>query len=141
MTELTEQKPPISMAIITDGEKVLMIRRRQREGKLSWAFPGGGIESGETPEQAAVRETVEETSLEVKAVKVIGARIHPNTGADMTYVACEPVGGEARVEDADELAEVAWVTLGEIPTYVPYGLFDKVQAYLDETLASTEEAR
>lgn len=129
------------MAIITSGEKVLMIRRRQREGKLSWAFPGGGIEAGETAEQAAVRETAEETALEVKAVKVIGARIHPNTGADMTYVACEPVAGEARVEDADELAEVAWVALAEIPTYVPYGLFDKVQEYLDNALLRTEEAR
>jgi 8-oxo-dGTP diphosphatase len=140
VTEQTEQKPPISMAIITHGDKVLMIRRRQREGKLSWAFPGGGIEAGETPEQAAVRETLEETSLEVKSVQVIGARIHPSTGADMTYVACEPVAGEARVEDSEELAEVAWVSLEEIPTYVPYGLFDKVQEYLEETIADARNA-
>ncbi|MFF3324939.1 NUDIX hydrolase [Streptomyces sp. NPDC002889] len=134
MTE-TDQKPPISMAIITSGDKVLMIRRRQREGKLSWAFPGGGIEQGETPEQAAVRETLEETALEVKAVRVLGNRIHPDTGADMTYVACEPVAGEARVEDAEELAEVAWIRLDDIPTYVPWGLYPPVQEYLDGALA------
>lgn len=129
-------QPGISMAIIVDGNRVLMIRRRQREGKLSWAFPGGGIEAGETAEQAAVREVLEETALEVKAVQVLGARVHPDTQRHMTYVACEPVAGEARVEDSDELAEVAWVRLEEIPAYVPWGLFPPVQEYLDEALAS-----
>jgi 8-oxo-dGTP diphosphatase len=135
MTDTTVTKPPVSMAIITEGSKVLMVRRRQREGKLSWAFPGGGIEAGETAEQAAVREVTEETALEVKAVRVLGQRIHPDTGADMTYVACEPVAGEARVEDDEELAEVAWITLEEIPTYVPWGLFPPVQEFLDDVLA------
>lgn len=130
----TEEKQGISTAIIVDGGKVLMIRRREREGKLLWAFPGGGIEDGETPEQAAVREVAEEVDIEVKATRVLGDRVHPQTGRHMTYVACEPVAGEARVADAEELAEVAWVTHGEIPELVPWGLFPAVQEYLDETL-------
>ncbi|MFD5675584.1 NUDIX hydrolase [Streptomyces sp. NPDC127040] len=134
MTEKTETKPPVSMAIITKGDRVLMVRRRQQEGKLLWAFPGGGIEVGETPEQAAVREVAEEVALEAKAIRVLGARVHPQTGADMTYVACEPVTGEARVEDEEELAEVAWITLEEIPVYVPWGLFGPVQDYLESAL-------
>jgi 8-oxo-dGTP diphosphatase len=133
---VTDIKPAVSMAIIAKEGRVLMVRRRQQEGKLLWAFPGGGIEAGETPEQAAVREVAEEVALEAKAVRILGARIHPQTGADMTYVACEPVAGEARVEDADELAEVAWITLDEIPSYVPWGLFGPVQDYLDEVLAA-----
>lgn len=127
-------KQPISTAIITSGGRVLMIKRRVTEGKLSWAFPGGGIEGDETPEQAAVREVAEEVDLEVKTVKTLGARVHPDTGRHMTYVACEVVGGEARVADEDELVEVAWVRLGEIPTYVPWGLYPPVQAYLDGVL-------
>ena len=134
MTDTTEQAPRVSMAIITEGDRVLMVRRRQQEGKLLWAFPGGGIEAGESAEQAAVREVAEEVALEVKSVRILGARVHPQTGADMTYVACEPVAGEARVEDAEELAEVAWIRLEEIPAYVPWGLFEPVQAYLDEVL-------
>ncbi|MEU0831264.1 NUDIX hydrolase [Streptomyces sp. NPDC005969] len=134
MTEQTDTQPPVSTAIIVDGGRALMIRRRQREGKLLWAFPGGGIEAGETPEQAAVRETSEEVGLEVKAVRVLGDRVHPNTGVHMTYVACELISGTAIVGDADEIAEVAWVSHGDIPTYVPYGLFPQVQAYLDDTL-------
>ncbi|MBT2467816.1 NUDIX hydrolase [Streptomyces sp. ISL-66] len=136
MSETTEQPPRVSMAVIADGDRFLMIRRRQREGKLSWALPGGGIEADESAEQAAVREVAEETALEVKAVKVIGARIHPDTGADMTYVACKVVAGEARVEDAEELAEVAWVSLDEIPAYVPWGLYPPVQEHLAEQLTA-----
>ncbi|MFI2349726.1 NUDIX hydrolase [Streptomyces sp. NPDC019443] len=131
---MTETDQPISMAIITDGGRVLMIRRRQREGKLSWAFPGGGIEPGETAEQAAVRETLEEVGLEVKAIKTLGARIHPDTGRHMTYVACEMVGGEAHVADDEELAEVAWLEHRQVPEHVPWGLYLPVQAHLDETL-------
>lgn len=134
MTETTTEQG-ISTAIITDAGRVLMIKRREREGKLLWAFPGGGIEDGETPEQAAVRETSEEVDLEVKAIKPLGERVHPQTGRHMSYVACEVVGGEARVADEEELAEVAWIRLEEIPTYVPWGLFGPVQEYLDETLA------
>lgn len=136
MTDTTEQVPRVSMAIITSGDRVLMVRRRQQEGKLLWAFPGGGIEAGESAEQAAVREVAEEVALEVKSVRVLGARVHPQTGADMTYVACEPVAGEARVEDAEELAEVAWISLNEIPDYVPWGLFPPVQEYLDGELTA-----
>jgi 8-oxo-dGTP diphosphatase len=133
---VTDTKPAVSMAIIVKGGRVLMVRRRQQEGRLLWAFPGGGIEAGETPEQAAVREVAEEVALEAKAVRVLGARVHPQTGADMTYVACEPVAGEARVEDDEELAEVAWIALDDIPTYVPWGLYGPVQDYLDEVLAA-----
>lgn len=133
MTEQTEQ-PPVSTAIIVEDGRVLMIRRQVREGKLLWAFPGGGIEAGETPEQAAVRETAEEVGLEVKAVRVLGDRVHPNTGVHMTYVACEVIAGDAFVGDAEEIAAVAWISHGQIGEYVPYGLFPQVQEYLDGAL-------
>lgn len=128
------KKPDVSAAIITDGERVLMVRRRVKEGDLSWQFPAGGVEEGETAEQAAVRETLEETGLKVKAVKYIGDRVHPKTGKFMAYTACEVVDGEARVADDEELDAVAWVRHEEIPGLVPYGLFEPVQEHLDETL-------
>lgn len=133
MTETTDQ-PGISAAIIADGGRVLMIRRRISEGELMWQFPAGGIEAGETPEQAAVRETLEETGLTVEAVKLLGERVHPKTGRLMSYTACSLLDGEAIVGDAEEIAEVAWVSHGEIPEHVPYGLFEPVQAYLNEAL-------
>ncbi|MBL3664481.1 NUDIX hydrolase [Streptomyces sp. M2CJ-2] len=131
---MTETKPDVSAAIITDGERVLMVRRRVKEGELSWQFPAGGVEDGETAEDAAVRETLEETGLTVKAVRYIGDRVHPKSGKFMAYTACEVVSGTARVADEDELDAVAWVAHSEITDYVPYPLYDKVQAYLDDVL-------
>lgn len=133
MTQTTDQQG-ISAAIIVQDGRVLMVRRRISEGELMWQFPAGGIEAGESAEDAAVRETLEETGLTVKADRLLGERVHPKSGRHMAYTACEPVDGEAHVADADELAEVAWVMHAEIPEYVPYGLFEPVQAYLDETL-------
>lgn len=141
MTEQTADQPGISAGIIVHENRVLMVRRRVKEGKLSWQFPAGGIEAGESPEQAAVRETEEETGLTVEAVKVLGDRVHPNTGRLMHYVACAPISGEAHVADEEELAEVAWVAHGEIADYVPYGLFEPVQEYLDDAMAGAKEAR
>lgn len=135
-TETTTEKPGISAAIITQGGRVLMVRRAVKEGKLSWQFPAGGIEEGEAAEEAAVRETLEETGLTVKALRLLGERVHPNTGRLMSYTACEVVSGEARVADDEELDAIAWVALDEIPEYVPYGLYEPVQAYLNEALSA-----
>jgi ADP-ribose pyrophosphatase len=139
MTDSTPDQPGISAAIVVADGRVLMVRRRISEGELMWQFPAGGIEAGESPEEAAVRETLEETGLEVKALRLLGQRVHPKTGREMSYTAAEVVAGEAHVADEEELAEVAWVAHEEIPGYVPYGLFEPVQEYLDEALA--QEAR
>lgn len=133
-TDQTDEKRGISAAIIAHEGRVLMVRRRVKEGELSWQFPAGGIESGETAEQAAVREAGEETGLTVAAIRVLGRRIHPKTGRDMSYVACTLAGGEAHVADADELDIVEWVTLDGIPERVPYGLYEPVQEWLDGQL-------
>ncbi len=134
-TETTTEKPGISAAIIVDEGCVLMVRRRVGEGDLLWQFPAGAIEEGEAPEDAAVRETAEETGLVVKSDRRIGyLESHPKSGREMFYTACTPVQGEARVADEDELDAVAWVAHSEIKEYVPYGLFGPVQEYLDEAL-------
>lgn len=138
MSDQTADQPGISAGIIVQGDRVLMVRRRVKEGELMWQFPAGAIEGGETAEEAAVRETQEETGLTVEAVKLLGERVHPKTGRLMSYTACAPISGEAHVADEEELAEVAWVAHAEIAEYVPYGLFEPVQEYLDGELAGPE---
>lgn len=128
------KKPAISAAIIVHDGRVLMVRRRVSEGELSWQFPAGAVEAGETVGEAAVRETLEETGLSVEAVKLIGDRVHPKSKRFMSYTAARVVSGEAHVADADELDAIEWVSLDEIPEKVPYGLFGPVQEYLDEVL-------
>ncbi len=68
------------------------------------------------------------------AVKLLGERVHPKTQRLMSYTACDVVSGTADVADTEELAELAWCAHSEIPEYVPYGLFEPVQAYLDVVL-------
>ncbi|MEV6074513.1 MULTISPECIES: NUDIX hydrolase [unclassified Streptomyces] len=132
----TDDRPGIAAAIVVNEGRVLMVRRRVSEGQLSWQFPAGEVEPGEAREDAAVRETREETGLTVAEVKLLGERVHPKTGRLMSYTACDVLSGTAHVADTEELAELAWVAHDEIPEYVPYGLFEPVQEYLDATLAS-----
>ena len=51
-----------SMALVVQDEKILMVQALRR-GRLFWELPGGGIEIGETPEEAALRELQEECGL------------------------------------------------------------------------------
>jgi bifunctional NMN adenylyltransferase/nudix hydrolase len=50
-------------AVVTNGDRVLLIRRRKAPGKGLWAIPGGFVDSRERVDQAAMRELVEETQL------------------------------------------------------------------------------
>ncbi|MFD8727511.1 NUDIX hydrolase [Streptomyces sp. NPDC059611] len=133
--QTTDERPGIAAAIVVHEGRVLMVRRRVSEGQLSWQFPAGEVEHGEEREVAAVREAQEETGLTIEAVKLLGERVHPKTGRLMSYTACQPLGGTAHVADTEELVELAWVSHGDIPEYVPYGLFEPVQDYLDGTLS------
>ncbi|ARF53088.1 NUDIX hydrolase [Streptomyces gilvosporeus] len=128
-----DEKAVAAAMVVRDG-RVLLVRRTAEEGDLRWQFPAGKVEDGETAEQAAVRETMEETGLTVEALKLLGERVHPKTGRLMSYTVCSVVSGEAHVADEEELAEVAWVAHDDVPEYVPYGLFAPVQEYLDGAL-------
>ena len=52
-------------AIIRDGNKIFATQRGYGEYKDGWEFPGGKIETGETPQQALVREIKEELDTEI----------------------------------------------------------------------------
>ncbi len=101
----------MAAAIVTSRLGVLAGRRR--DGNPPWTFPGGKIEPGESPEDAAVRETLEETGLRVRATGIIGSRVHPRTGVMITYVAAVPLAGTGGVATGQELDEVRWVSRAE----------------------------
>jgi len=60
----------IRAAVILIENNAIALIERHRAGMHYFAFPGGGVESGETPDQAAIREMYEETGLQVEVVKL-----------------------------------------------------------------------
>ena len=56
----------VAAAIIVDGGKIFATQRAYGEFKDGWEFPGGKIEQGETPQQAAKREVMEELETEIE---------------------------------------------------------------------------
>jgi 8-oxo-dGTP diphosphatase len=69
-------------AIITDGEgRVLLVRHTY--GRKNWDLPGGGVEQGESPMDAAVREVQEESGLSVAPTHLTG--IYYDTEADFLH--------------------------------------------------------
>ncbi|MPY47109.1 NUDIX hydrolase [Streptomyces acidicola] len=128
--------PPIAAAVVVHANRLLLIRRRVPEGALLWTLPSGKVEPDETPAAAAAREALEEAGVTVEPVQLLGERLHPGSGRRMVYVACRRLAGDARVASPREVAEVAWVRLGEIPERIPGGLFGPVQAFLDDALGA-----
>ena len=59
----------VSAAVIRRGDEILATLRSHGEYRGYWEFPGGKLEEGETPRQAAVREVREETGLEVEHLR------------------------------------------------------------------------
>ena len=59
-------------AMIARGDRVLLVRRGREPAKGIWTVPGGGVELGETVEEAVRREIREETGLEIALNGVLG---------------------------------------------------------------------
>jgi ADP-ribose pyrophosphatase YjhB (NUDIX family) len=51
--------------VITRGDEVLLLHRKNVHGEGTWSTPGGHLEFGETPEACAAREVLEETGVQV----------------------------------------------------------------------------
>lgn len=77
--------------VLIENEKVALIERH-RAGLDYFVFPGGGVDEGETPEQAAIREAMEELGVEI-AIQRRVAVIHFEQSTQI-YFLVQKVGGE-----------------------------------------------
>ena len=64
-----------SAAIINDEGKILLTRRLDNG---QWRLPSGGVEAGESPSEAVIREALEETCLRVRVKRLVGVYSDPN---------------------------------------------------------------
>ncbi|HNS53054.1 MAG TPA: NUDIX domain-containing protein [Anaerolineae bacterium] len=113
-------------AIVRDGAGRVLLIRRGDNGR--WALPGGMMEPGERIAECVVRETREETGVEVEVVRLVGIYSDPAHGhvtlgnGDELYVVivsfeCRAVSGAPR-PDGDESLDVAYFAPGDLPASV-----------------------
>ena len=108
----------------TKGSSCVVINRKQevllvlREDFRIWALPGGGVEPDETWEQAAVRETLEETGYEVEILQYVGEYWRPQMSegqGDLKRVFLAQVtGGNPAIHDKESI-EVRWFPVKALP--------------------------
>src|SRR6187549_3044191 len=84
-----------TLPVTEDGELVLL-RRAIEPAYGTWAQPGGFLEADETAIQGAVRETLEETGLEVVPTSIVGLYSQPHSAVVVVAYEATIVGGEAR---------------------------------------------
>ncbi|MGK2966433.1 MAG: NUDIX hydrolase, partial [Tepidiformaceae bacterium] len=104
---------PVAGTIPVDGEGRALLVRRAIEPKIGhWVFPGGYMDIGESAEEAAARETMEEACLEVANLRLLGVYTRQGPGVVVIVYEAEALGVGAI---GNETSEIGWFHPHEIP--------------------------
>ncbi|HLI14837.1 MAG TPA: NUDIX domain-containing protein [Acidimicrobiales bacterium] len=119
---------PCAGAVLVEGEALLLVRRRNPPGRGRWSLPGGRVEAGETPAQAAARELYEETGIDAAIGDLLGTAVLAGRYLVYDFVATrrspgEPVAGH----DASEARFVLLRELASLP--LAEGLLDWLRGH------------
>ncbi|OBI37808.1 NUDIX hydrolase [Mycobacterium colombiense] len=122
-----------------ESQVAALIGRIDRRGRMLWSLPKGHIELGETAEQTAIREVAEETGIRGSVLAALGRidywfvtdgrRVHKTVHHYLMRFS----GGELSDEDL-EVAEVAWVPMGELPSRLAYADERRLARVADELI-------
>lgn len=114
----------VNVAVI-QRDKILLT---QREDFETWILPGGTVEARESIAQAAIRETKEETGLEVKLTGLVGIYSRQGNALDGHVVLFRgnPIGGEIKCQPGETVA-VEWFPFDQIPTPLSLGHQRRIQ--------------
>ena len=113
MMKITE----VVAALIWQGEQFMICQRPAHKARgLLWEFVGGKVESGETKEQALIRECREELAVTVSVGEVFMDVTHeyPDLTVHLTLFNAEIADGEPQMLEHND---IRWITSREIPDY------------------------
>jgi 8-oxo-dGTP pyrophosphatase MutT (NUDIX family) len=102
-------------------------------------MPGGGVDEGESIAEAAVREVVEETGIEVRLTRMVGIYSMPTAKAwaDMIILFFgKPVGGHFEAQEGEVVA-IKYFPIAVIPEKLLFGHGQRIQDVLDGKGGST----
>jgi len=105
--------PKVAACVVPEREgRILLLRRSINPGRGKWVMPGGFVDRGELPAEAAVREAAEEVGLRVEVGPLIGVFGNHQSPIIIVY-GTSRVEGEA--EPLDETQAVRWFAPDQIP--------------------------
>ncbi|MBF9067229.1 NUDIX domain-containing protein [Streptacidiphilus fuscans] len=129
---------PAACSVVTDPDgKVLLVRSFNRE---HWGCPGGVIDPGESPEQAAERELAEETGLHLPAGRLLHIAWACGDGSDLPNMpgvqfyfdhGTVPLPHPPLRLQPDEVRDAAWVAVDDLPAYMGRLRIARLRAALD----------
>ena len=124
MSRQYPKKPVVGVgAVILDGDKILLEKRKNEPSKGKWSVPGGLVELGESVEQAVIREVKEETGLEVYEPRLVDVVNYVSLGEKgaviyhyviVDYLVTVKSGNPKAASDAEALK---WVPFNEVEEY------------------------
>src|SRR5215207_2386051 len=91
-------------AIIASGDGILLGKRSINPGKGAWSFPSGYVNRGEVLEEAAAREVMEETNLDVVMERLVGVYSEAGSPVILVVYSARIIGGDPA--PGDEMSEL-----------------------------------
>jgi 8-oxo-dGTP diphosphatase len=108
--------PAACVVLIDNHSRLLLVKRRVAPKEGMWCLPGGFVEAGETPEQAAVRELQEETGLTGRINTLIGVTTSPGSlHRSIMLVAFLVISFSGSIIAGDDASEVAFFERNQFP--------------------------
>ena len=102
--------------ILIEEDKLALIERH-RAGIHYYAFPGGGIDEGESPEQAAIREAEEELGIVVRVKLKVAEVLF--SGSTQFYFLVEKISGKFGTGTGEEYGEYNPIYGSYLPLWLP----------------------